>query len=111
VHGTGEETRDFIHALDVARAIEFIYTTKGTGTYNVASGIQTPIRNLVYMLVELFRNKKEIHFNSVRRHGDPVHWQADISKLASLGFKASVSLEHGIRRYVDWYMKNSEIAR
>jgi len=37
--GTGSETRDFVHAVDIAQAIDRIHTAGASGVFNVASGI------------------------------------------------------------------------
>jgi UDP-glucose 4-epimerase len=106
VFGTGEETRDFIHAADIAKAIECVYTSKSNGIFNLASGKQVPIRELVQLVKYILSSTKGIHYTNVTRVGDPTHWQADISKLQSIGFHPTIQFELGIKNYVNWFLSN-----
>ena len=102
VYGTGNETRDFIHASDVAAAIDAIVMSGQGGIFNVASGVQTSIAELTAMLAEALECKKQIVFSGQSRSGDPQQWQADISRLTAAGFKPAVELKDGIRKYCKW---------
>lgn len=101
--GTGNETRDFVHARDIARAIECIHNSKASGIFNVASGIQTRIREVVEMIKGCFYSTKEIVYSGSNRPGDPLYWQADISGITSLGFRQEIPLNDGIRAYCRWF--------
>lgn len=103
--GTGCESRDFIHAVDVARAIETIHSRDASGVFNAAAGIQTTISNLARNIARHFGNGKRISFNGEIRHGDPLNWEADIRKLTDLGYRSSIELDEGLARYVDWFKK------
>jgi len=105
VYGTGNETRDFIHALDIARAIEYIYHEGASGTFNVASGIQTSVKAIVELIKNALSSNKNIVYNGIVRPGDPLYWQADISKLSALGFRQHIHLQDGISNYCQWYME------
>jgi nucleoside-diphosphate-sugar epimerase len=106
VFGTGDETRDFIHIYDIVQAVECIIQNNGNGIYNVATGIQTPIKDIVNFIVKSTNCKKDIIFTGNTRKGDPLLWQADISKIASLGFKQRINLEQGIEQYCKWFLNN-----
>jgi UDP-glucose 4-epimerase len=103
VYGTGNETRDFIHAIDVARAIECIHASRATGVFNVASGAQTTIAELVQMIRKNFKSTKAVHYTGSVRQGDPLCWQGEIRKIASLGFQQTVPLDKGIHDYCQWF--------
>jgi UDP-glucose 4-epimerase len=102
--GTGIETRDFLHVTDVARAIAVVAGDSGTAdeTYNVASGVETPIADLAGWIVHEIGAGIPIAFSGIRRPGDPGRWTADTSKIATLGFRASVDIETGTRSYARW---------
>jgi UDP-glucose 4-epimerase len=103
--GTGEETRDFIHADDVARACLAI--AEGAPMhgepYNVASGDETTVREVAERLVGEIAQGLPIHFTGEVRLGDPLRWQADISSVRALGFQPRVSLAEGVADYATWY--------
>jgi UDP-glucose 4-epimerase len=105
--GTGDETRDFIHALDVARGIHTIIAGgrfEGE-VYNLATGQETTIRDLAERLVAALGRPRKIRFTGVRREGDPERWRADISRLRSLGFTPQVTLEAGLADYARWVVE------
>jgi UDP-glucose 4-epimerase len=103
-YGTGNETRDFIHAFDVAQAIECIMTAKADGIFNVASGYQTKISDIVRLVNESLGSKKTVRYSGISRAGDPLTWQGDISKISGIGFQQRVPLEKGIQSYCQWFM-------
>lgn len=102
--GTGIETRDFLHVTDVARAIGVVAGDPGTAneTYNVASGVETPVADLAGWIAHEIGAGIPIAFSGMRRPGDPGRWSADMSKIASLGFRPSVDIETGTRSYARW---------
>jgi UDP-glucose 4-epimerase len=103
VYGTGQESRDFIHATDVAQAISCIVLGNATGYFNLGSGKQTTIANLVNQIKKSMNSDKDIHFTGQIRPGDPLCWEADINQLKSLGFSPSITLDAGIKKYCDWF--------
>ncbi len=103
IYGTGNETRDFIHAIDIAQSIYCIYQARATGTFNVASGSQIRIGEIVQLIRDCFNTAKNIFYTGSTRPGDPLYWQADISKLCSLGFQQHISIQKGIKNYIIWF--------
>lgn len=102
--GTGDETRDFLHAADVATAIRILAercNCKGQ-VFNVASGNEVSIKHLAYVLMSNLGITQPARFNGIRDPGNPSNWRADIQKLQSLGFTASIPLETGIQDFLRW---------
>ena len=102
--GTGGETRDFIHAADVAAALALLSErapAKGE-IYNVATGRETSISELAGLIAASLRQKVEARFDGRSRPGDPRNWRADISKLKALGFEPTLSLEDGLAQFAQW---------
>lgn len=51
VHGTGTQTRDFIHVSDVCRAVlAAILTPDAQGALDICSGVQTPVYDAAVMI-------------------------------------------------------------
>lgn len=103
--GTGLETRDFIHARDVARAALHVSSLPANhpGTiFNVASGIETRIADVAHKIVGRIDPALKVAFSGTIRPGDPCHWRADISKLRSVGFEHTTLLDDGVREVVEW---------
>lgn len=104
--GDGTESRDFIHARDIAGAILCILRNSPfTGeAINVASGQETAIRRIAELVLgEFGLNSDCLSFSGVVRAGDPKNWRADITQLCALDFELSMDLERGVARYVEWF--------
>ena len=104
LQGTGNESRDFIHAVDIARAIDMVTSNapmKGE-VYNLASGKDVLIRELASMILVSFDSTLTPMFSQGLPVGTPSNWRADISKLNSLGFSVSLPIEQGVRAYSIW---------
>lgn len=101
--GAGDETRDFIHASDVAQAIECLVRERAAGIFNAATGEQTSIRRIAETVRKNLGSLKPIIGNGISRAGDPLYWQADIRKITNLGFRRRVSLDEGVGAYCRWF--------
>ncbi len=101
--GTGRESRDFIHARDVARIIEVIHRADARGVFNAAMGVQTTIAEVAEHIGRHFEQRKQVVFNGVARPGDPINWQACTARIGELGYCGSVELSSGLARYVKWF--------
>lgn len=91
LEGTGEETRDYLHADDMAAIIMLLAENQAgkqdPGYFqvlNVASGVETRVLELAKELGRLVAPEKEIRCRGVERAGDPERWQADISTVRKL---------------------------
>lgn len=107
VIGTGKESRDFIHASDVALAIEKVHAAQATGIFNLGSGTETTVASLVEVLREELGADCRPRYSQKSRRGDPLNWRADISRLAALGFQPKTTLRAGLRRYCRWLRAES----
>lgn len=103
IFGDGEQTRDFVNVRDVARANLRAAETAGlSGAFNVASGTRITINHLAGLVT------RESGVPAVVQHGPPRpgdvrHSLADISAAqAAFGYQPSISLEDGLREYMDW---------
>lgn len=104
LYGTGKETRDFIHISDLARIVRLcIETGVRDKTFNVAGGEQFAISDVVHLLINALGIDTQVSFSGHNREGDPLKWQADISRLKELGFNPKVNLNEGIQRFATWF--------
>lgn len=102
LQGDPLDSRDFVHGSDVAAAIQVI-AERGAlvgECYNVASGNETTMQQLGGTILRLLGRESELRFDNRRRAGNPGRWQADIGRLASLGFVAERRLEVGIEEII-----------
>lgn len=105
--GTGDESRDYIYIDDLVSAIGLILSN-GRGkaeVYNLASGIETSIRDVMDIFSAALDPRPGVVFNGMVRKGDPLNWRADITKLQSLGFKSGTTLQQGLTTHAQWLHK------
>jgi len=103
IYGDGNQTRDFIHVADVARAnLAALANTHGEGeAFNIGTGTPTSI-NALYALISRIVSKPNV--NPVRkpeRKGDIRHSCADVRRAErALRFSSTIPLETGLFRLV-----------
>jgi UDP-glucose 4-epimerase len=104
LRGTGNETRDFIHARDIALAVLTLVANAPLNgeVYNLASGCETSIQQLARLVAASLGSPAIPSFDGVVPRGDPLRWRADISKIQNLGFVPTTRLEDGIKSYAQW---------
>lgn len=102
--GTGDETRDLIHAKDLARCIRLIAENGSFSgeSYNIGNGIEISISTIAKKMIHALGTKNDIEFNQRIKKGDPLRWYADISKIRALGYNPAVSLSDGLHEYAEW---------
>jgi dTDP-glucose 4,6-dehydratase/UDP-glucose 4-epimerase len=105
--GTGEESRDYIHADDIAKQVLLVIENANFEgeSLNVANGQEVRISTVANLFKKYYPTNFEFEFNNEVRLGDPLNWCADISKMKDWGYEPSIYLEEGISRYIHW-LKN-----
>lgn len=108
--GTGNESRDFIYIDDLVSAIHIIIdSAKMNGeVYNLASGQETSIANVIKLFINSYDSNIEYKFNGQVREGDPINWRADISKLKKLGFYPQKKINEGLKDLTNWLKNQNE---
>lgn len=110
LENNGIATRDFIYVDDIAAGL-IACALKGQagGVYNIASGVETSIRDLAMLINEITGNPSAIDATAARpwdrsgkRHGDPQKSEQE------LGFRAQVSLPEGLQKTVEWTIQNMD---
>ena len=105
IYEDGLQSRDFIHVKDIVRANIFVMKSKKADyqVFNVGTGRLTTILDISNILIKLYEvsGLKPKIVNSYRK-GDIRHCYADVSRLNTLGFRATVTLEQGMRDLLEW---------
>ncbi|MEI7525467.1 MAG: NAD-dependent epimerase/dehydratase family protein [Mariniphaga sp.] len=104
LQGTGNESRDFIHVADIAVALETLIShAPMTGeVYNLGSGREVTIRELSQIILSTLELDIEPLFDGLVPPGTPLNWRSDMTSLGNLGFAPLISLEQGIKSFVQW---------
>jgi UDP-glucose 4-epimerase len=97
IEGDGLQTRDFIHARDVASFVGLVLTKEGVSgeVFNCGSGTATSVLDLAGLVIDAASLDVEPEFAAPRK-GDIRHSVADIAKARGVGFSPEVSLKDGI---------------
>ena len=96
IWGSGTPKREFLHVDDLADACLFLmkhYNNKDI--VNVGTGSDITIKELAYLIKEIVGFDGELSFDTTKPDGTP-RKVMDISKLHSMGWKHSISLNEGI---------------
>jgi UDP-glucose 4-epimerase len=104
LRGTGYESRDFINVKDIGGAI-YLISQKASWKaeiYNLASGIETTVKELADILLAGLGRTLPVEFDGTVTPGTPLHWKADISRLREIGFVPEINLEMGVRAFAQW---------
>jgi UDP-glucose 4-epimerase len=106
----GIATRDFIYVQDMARGlIACADAGEPGGVYNLASGVETSIRELAETIVEL-AGSGSVEVAPARdwdRSGK--RFGATEKSQRELGFRASVALREGLERQIAWTRENADL--
>jgi UDP-glucose 4-epimerase len=104
LHGTGSESRDFIHASDIAHGLHLLATKAPcTGEiYNLSTGREVTIAELADRLLSALGCEAQPVFDGAATPGNPKNWRADITRIAALGFRPAISLEGGLAEVAEW---------
>jgi UDP-glucose 4-epimerase len=105
INGTGSQTMDFVYIEDVARANLLAATAEVTDdVFNVASGVETSLLELAHGLLAAMGSDLSVQFGPERAVNKVPRRLADTRHASELlGFNATVSLEQGLHRLVNWW--------
>ncbi|MGN6516967.1 MAG: NAD-dependent epimerase/dehydratase family protein [Rhizomicrobium sp.] len=105
----GVATRDFIYVDDIVEGlIACAQNGKAGSVYNIASGIETSIKDLADTINRLTGNKANIAVIEARSWDRSGKRFGETSKAErELGFAPKVQLEDGLTRTVQWTRENS----
>lgn len=104
----GRSSRDFIYVDDIVRGLMLCAGRGDAGeVYNLASGVETTIRELADEINRCVEPPAEIRLAGRRSWDHSGNRVGSTDKARSrLGFDAEVGLREGIRRTVDWTRAN-----
>ena len=106
IWGTGSPRREFCHVDDCASACVFLmneYT--GKEIINIGVGEDITIKALGELVKKTTGYQGGIIYDTSRPDGAPKKL-ADVSRIASLGWKAQIALKQGVADTYAWYLQN-----
>jgi GDP-L-fucose synthase len=120
IWGSGKPMREFLHVDDMADASVHVMNLE-EGAYqsntqpmlshiNVGTGVDCTIRELAETIARVTGFEGRLEFDSSKPDGTPRKLM-DVSRLAALGWRASISLEDGLASTYKWFMNNCDVVR
>jgi len=113
VWGSGKPMREFLHVDDMAAASLFVLeldeaayqanTAPMLSHINVGTGRDVTIRELAETMARVVGFKGQIGFDATKPDGTPRKLM-DVSRLADMGWRASIDLEQGLRDTYAWFL-------
>lgn len=114
IWGSGKPMREFLYIEDMAEACVFLMEKinandmrKLSKDYfvNLGVGEDISIKDLAYLIKEIVGFKGKIEHDLTKPDGTP-RKLLDVRKINELGWKAKTSLEDGIKKTYEWYLRN-----
>ncbi len=113
IWGSGTPMREFLHVDDMAAASLFVMnlddatyaseTDSMLSHINVGSGTDVTIRELAETVARVTGFTGQLGFDTSKPDGAPRKLM-DVTRLARLGWQASIGLEAGVRQTYDWFL-------
>lgn len=105
--GTGSPKREFLHSDDLGRACIFLLENYDDEVaINVGVGEDVSIKELAELIQGVVGFEGEVIWDSSKPDGTP-RKLLDVSRISSLGWKAQIRLEDGIRSTYEWFKANN----
>lgn len=107
LHGTGEETRDWLHINDAVELLWRVATARAgvTPVINGGTGDGISTAHVFDMVSSAWGGGYKAVFSGQSRKGDPSYLVADTTLSKALGFTRSITMPEGIREVVTWYKR------
>jgi dTDP-L-rhamnose 4-epimerase len=111
IYEDGKQERDFCFVEDVARANLIAVTTDVLDgrAVNVGTGRGTSILDLAHVIADELGLECEPVIRGEFRPGEIRRLVADSGRMRSTGWAPQVTLEDGVRRYLDWVRRQGDV--
>jgi UDP-glucose 4-epimerase len=112
IFGDGTQSMDFVYVDDVARAnLLAIESDLSDEVFNVGTGVQTSLNQLCKLLLSLTGSSLQPEYREARSVANVQIRRAAVEKADQmLGFRATVSLEQGLRELIRWRQATKAMA-
>jgi UDP-glucose 4-epimerase len=105
IHGTGNQSRDFIYVMDTIDAtIKICEKLKPGESVNISVSYQMTIKDLIRQIAEIMDYKGEILFMKARKADVQCHSGSDEKINSLIDFKLT-PFKEGLNITIEWYRK------
>ncbi len=111
IWGTGTPKREFLYSDDLADACIFLMLNYSDNEFvNIGVGEDIAIKELAEKIKEVVGFQGELNFDTSKPDGTP-RKLVDVTKLNSLGWKATTTLDEGLKQAYQWFLENEAIKK
>ncbi|HDR6246508.1 TPA: GDP-L-fucose synthase [Bacillus cereus] len=105
VWGTGTPLREFLYSDDLADACVYLMNNyEGNEIVNIGVGEDLSIKELAEKVKATVGFTGELRFDTSKPDGTP-RKLVDVTKINALGWKATTSLDEGLKKAYDWFLQ------
>ncbi|KAG4924033.1 Trifunctional UDP-glucose 4,6-dehydratase/UDP-4-keto-6-deoxy-D-glucose 3,5-epimerase/UDP-4-keto-L-rhamnose-reductase RHM1 [Glycine soja] len=110
IHGDGSNVRSYLYCEDVAEAFEIILHRGEVGhVYNIGTKKERRVIDVARDICRFFNLDPDTHVKFVEnRPFNDQRYFLDDEKLKDLGWSEGTTWEEGLRKTMDWYVKNPD---
>ncbi|MBT4209324.1 MAG: NAD-dependent epimerase/dehydratase family protein [Candidatus Komeilibacteria bacterium] len=120
IHGDGSSSRDFVHVIDIARALDMIIQASAKDVegevFNVGTNKVTSVLEIAQLIEKLMldNGKQKMEFSEYTLNVDDRPGQVNkhlcnYNKIKKcLGWEPTITLEGGMKDIIDWYVNNRD---
>ncbi len=108
IYGDGSQIRDWLYVEDFCSALDTVIR-RGSDfeIYNICTHQFASVKEVVTMVVEIMGKDPSRNIIYVRgRPGEDRRYAMKCSKIEELGWKPTTTLYEGLRKTIEWYLKN-----
>ena len=106
IWGSGNQSRDILYIKDAVRGMDLTLNNDKYDTVNIASGVETPIRDIAETLKHISGFTGRLWYNTDRPEG--IKNRAISNKrLQSLGWQPEYTVQHALEETYEWYYDNT----
>ncbi len=110
--GTGSPRREFLYVDDLAEAVVFLMENiaakdiygQEISQINIGAGEDIEIKKLAELIKEIVGFRGEIQYDATKPDGTP-RKLLDVVRLHQLGWKHTTTLEEGLRKTYEWFLR------
>ena len=107
IWGSGKPLREFLYVEDLSKAISLlIEKDTDEDILNVGSGKEVSIKELAMKIKNVIGFQGDLKFDKTKPDGNP-RKLLDSSKINELGWFSEVSLDDGLIKTYEWFLKNN----
>jgi dTDP-glucose 4,6-dehydratase len=108
IYGDGSQVRDWLYVEDFCKALHTIIA-KGSSyeIYNVCPNQFASVREIVEKVVKIMNKDRARDIIFIRgRPGEDRRYAMECNKVRELGWRPETTLEQGLRKTIEWYLRN-----